>query len=77
MLEISGSISKLFGNVDTSLIDYEGMVKMPITKDDKCIGYITSVDVENDTWHGKLFAECGAEISCETRQCVSMEMTLR
>ena len=74
-IDISGSLTKTFGfredvrdkNDRRSYRAFkeisEELIGKPINRNDKCIGYIKKVDVEENKWYGKLYA-CGvAEFS--------------
>jgi len=71
-MKISGSLSQLLNGLDRSKISVESFIGLPINdSNEKKIGVITSIDIDNNVWHG--------EIQCvmDNRDIVSsFEMTI-
>lgn len=79
MVEIKGKLSDLFKcyyeiNIELNENLLESMISRPIIKDHKCVGIIKDVDKDKDEWRGVLFNDAIANLSIDTKQCVSVKL---
>lgn len=83
MLEISGSLKELFRNrngIEIIITDKlcESMIERPIMgKNEKVIGVITKVSIEEDKWYGKIFKDGYAEICESLENCNSVSIIIK
>ena len=56
MVEIHGYLDDLVKGIDSSIeIDWGSLENTPITRDNRCVGVVTKVDLIKRIWHGYLW----------------------
>ena len=83
MIRVEGNISDFFGNRRNTYLKISKekqrqlaltMIDKPITKDDKPIGFIKAVRVDEDKWIGYIFENGTLETDVDLNNCYAINL---